>query len=132
VKNKHAAQPNDASSHAWAWPQNASCQAWAPKSAWHKLQGAALQGNVQNAMETLSDLDMRLSCNAFALVTPQEWDSEPEHLNGALQLVPLTKDDVQDMELRPHHVIAMRKDISIIKEALAYISRRHGGRAAKE
>ena len=82
-------------------------------------------------VQTLLDADAEIA-GPRERITPQEWNSEPEHLNGALQLVPLTKDDVQDMELRPHHVIAMRKDISIIKEALAYISRRHGGRAAKE
>ena len=55
VESKRAAQPDGASSHACIWPQDASSQAWAPKSVWHRLRSAALQGDVQNAVETLAD-----------------------------------------------------------------------------
>ena len=92
---------------------------------------ALLQNRASGTVQTPLDADAEIA-GPRERITPQKWNSEPEHLNGALQLVPLTKDDVQDMELRPHHVTAMRKDISIIKEALAYISRRHPARSLRQ
>merc|ERR1719356_727286 len=65
---------------------------------------------------------------AFALsrMTEARCDPSPSWANGAIILVPLTAEQVEEsgIQLRPHNIVALRSDQDSIRQALGHLPKR--------
>jgi len=86
---------------------------------------AAIKERIQQAAE-IAGLAERFPSKDVAFSAP--W------LNGALRLVPVSEEEVQEagIHLQPYHIVSFRHDILVINEALATFPNRKGGRPVKE
>ena len=78
----------------------------------------------ENIFQTLFESDNLIPC--ISRVVEAECEVQPKWANGAVLLAPLMHEDLsgKDIELRNFHVVHYRRDVTLIKQALAKIPKR--------
>lgn len=93
----------------------------------NRCQILRLSGCSAEIASTLREADCLAHCCARFDDASPEFEPQPEWAHGALLLVPVKPQEVEEaeLELRAHHIIALQGDKECVYEALSTIPKRH-------
>jgi hypothetical protein len=91
----------------------------------NKYEVSRLSGCSAEIAHLLLNSDHLTHCRARVAMAGPEFELQPQWANGALLLVPVTAQEIENegLHLRAHHIVAMQEDQKHIKEALAGMPR---------